>query len=270
MNGTLIDIIGVNVYQSPIAPSIEAVGIGTETLALTPGMAKYPLDFLRGPEIRGGQMILYPPPTAQLPVDSSPAGLIHAYYSFFHPAHPFLLPQVSMVEQLNDPKYRLLELAILYIGSFYVVTGSTSVHEQELVAALQQAPLLGNKDVIVVQALLLCAIGMHMNDMERESAHVLSTAIAMAYEIGLCQKLYATVHARPGTLMEESYRRTFWELYVVDGLFAGVNPEHTLQLAGLYVTDYPLPIEDVEYAMGVGVSSPLKTHTNSFKRIPLQ
>jgi hypothetical protein len=94
---------------------------------------------------------------------------------------------------------------------------------------------------------------MHMNDMERESAIVLKSAITMAYDIGLCQKEWSELSGVHHTPLEEFYRRTFWELYVVDGLFAGVNPEHSLQMADLDVKDYPLPMEDYDYNMGTVV-----------------
>jgi Fungal specific transcription factor domain len=240
-------------YSGPIVPTLDPVSLGSETLAVAPAVSKYPvpLDFLRPVETSRGNLTLYPPPVAHLPVDASPGGLVSAYYGFFHPAHPFLLPQLQMVEYLKDPKHRHLELAMLYIGSFYTVTTGPAVYEQSLASMLHQAYVTNNKSASVVQAMLLYAIGLHMNNKEEDSTRVLCDAIGLAFEIGLHLPSYSALLGVVGTTLEESYRRTFWELYVVDGLFAGVNAAHSLQLNRHDVTDYLLPMEDTDYYSGV-------------------
>jgi hypothetical protein len=171
-----------------------------------------------------------------------------AFYVFFFPAHPFLLPRGPMLEMLQKTRNVHLELAIQYIGSFYVPVAPTEAYQ----ASLQQMLTQPNypKDGTLVQSLLLLALGLHIADKRDDSATIMYSALNMAVELGMNQRSYATNNGGTGTILEESWRRTWWELYVVDGMFAGVNPEYTQQLQSV-ATNIPLPVEEADYANGV-------------------
>jgi hypothetical protein len=229
------------------ASILESTGLSTETIAMTPGEGRYPLDFLNPIENRG-QLVLMPPPLQQLPVDTSPAGLMSAFYVFFFPAHPFLLPRGPMLEMLEKTRNIHLEMAIQYIGSFYVPVAPTEAYQASLHQMLTQSNF--PKDGTLVQSLLLLAIGLHIADKRDDSATIMYSALNMAVELGMNHRSFATNNGSPGTVLEESWRRTWWELYVVDGMFAGVNPDYSQQLQ-LITTNIPLPGEEADYANGV-------------------
>jgi hypothetical protein len=225
---------------------LENAGVNTETMAVTPGEGRYSLDFLN--PTQPGQMVLYPPPTGDLPGDNSPTGLMTAFYTFFFPNHSFLLPRIHMIEYLAKNHLVHLNLAIQYVGALYVTTANRQTYE-ELLNAQFNDPLVV-KDGTHVQALLLYAIGLHVNDKEDESCQYMYMAVNLALQLGLNNRLFALTNGGAHTMLEESWRRTWWELYVIDGMFAGVNPKYVMQLREVPVS-VALPCEEADYFNGV-------------------
>lgn len=159
-----------------------------------------------------------------------------------------LLPYEHTLELLQRSPLPHLELAIQYIGSFYVPTAPTAEYRDTLRQYVLQ--YTGPKDATLVQALLLLAVGLHIQNDDEDSARVLTPAVPLALELGLNHRDFAYLHGEGNTLLEESWRRTWWELFVVDGLMSGVNQKYMMQLPGVKST-VPLPCEEAEYAPGV-------------------
>ncbi|TLD38509.1 hypothetical protein E2P81_ATG01052 [Venturia nashicola] len=183
------------------------------------------------------------PPT----IDPSNTGLLAAYYVYFHPGHPFLLPKPQMLELLNTGQLAHLMLAIQYIGSLYVPPARRGSQEEDLQNALAKADI--PRDGIMVQAMLLYSIGLHISDHEDQSAEVMRATIDLALELGMDKRDFAVQNGSNSAIMEESFRRTWWEVFVLDGLNAGVNPQYTLRLLG-HQSHIDLPCEERDYASG--------------------
>jgi hypothetical protein len=196
-----------------------------------------------------GQLVLAPPPPALLPMDTSAQGLINAFYTYFFPAHPFVLPYVQMQEMLRKIPINHLQLALQYIGSFYVVGAEKNIFEASLRHLF--ANYTGQKDHYYVQALVLFSVGLHMADKEHESSEVMYNAINESKALEMDQRNYATMNGGINTILEECLRRTWWEIWVLDGMMTGVNPEYRMQLGQADVMDLPLPNEEIEYFQGV-------------------
>jgi Fungal specific transcription factor domain len=186
-------------------------------------------------------------------IDTTNAGLLAAYYVYFHPAHPFLLPQPQMLELLSAGQFSHLELAIQYIGSLYIPPSRRGAQEEQLQTVLAQAEL--PKDGIMVQAMLLYSIGLHMSDHEEQSSHAMQSAIDLALELGMDKRDFAVRHGANSAILEESWRRTWWEIFVIDGMSAGVNPQYTLRLCG-HRSSIDLPCEECDYSSGVRCFDP--------------
>jgi hypothetical protein len=99
--------------------------------------------------------------------------------------------------------------------------------------------------------MLLLAIGMHANNDLKASMKFLRTASNLALELGMHRKKFATDHGEGVPILEESWRRTWWELYALDGMLAGVCPVHEFDLYNIE-SDVSLPCEESEYYTGVG------------------
>jgi hypothetical protein len=181
---------------------------------------------------------------SQVPVDNSRDGLIAAYFIYFHPCHPFLLPHDQTLEVLHQRSLRHLELAIQYMASFYVPTARKADHRDTLKRHVLQDS--SGKDGTFVQALLLLAIGLHIENDDEDSASVLGSAVALALELGMQYRDFAHIHGENNPLLEESWRRTWWELFVIDGMMGGVNKKYTLLLMQIDM-NVSLPCEEVDY-----------------------
>jgi Fungal specific transcription factor domain len=227
---------------------LQGAGINAETVQMSSPAGGFSVELLM-PVGSPEQLVLAPPPPAQLPMDTSTQGLVNAFYIFFFPAHPFVLPYDAMQEMFRKIPMNHLQIALQYIGSFYVVGVEKNMFEATLSHLF--TTYTGQKDHWYVQALALFAVGLHMADKEHDSTRIMHSAINIAKEIGMHTRHYATSNGGVNTLLEECLRRTWWELFVLDGMMTGVNPEYSMQLGGVDVSDIPLPNEECEYFLGV-------------------
>jgi hypothetical protein len=139
-----------------------------------------------------------------------------------------------------------------YIASFFAKLAPTSAFCQEAELALFGSTNSPAKDPFTVQALLLFAIGLHSEGEQARSAQVKDFAAELALELGMNQKEFSEGVGGPGEsgrVLEESWRRTWWELYFVDGLMAGVHQRDNFKLWSVECT-VPLPCEELDYAAG--------------------
>jgi hypothetical protein len=226
---------------------LHSAGVNAEPVPLT-SPTGFNLEVLM-PVQNTGQLILAPPPPAQLPMDTSAQGLINAFYMYFFPAHPFILPWAQLQQIFRKVPLNHLQMAIQYVGSFYVVGAEKSIFEASLRHTF--ANYTGQRDHFYVQALTLFGVALHMADREKESTDVMYDAIKTALELGMDHRNYATTNGGINTIMEECLRRSWWELFVLDGMMAGVNPEYSMQLNHIDVSEFPLPNEETEYFQGV-------------------
>jgi hypothetical protein len=187
------------------------------------------------------------PLTSPVINDASEQDLIKAFYTFFHPAHAFVPPR-HCLHVFDGRQTSHLELATRYIGSMYIPAADSGDYEPALHQMLHNEVV--PQDGIKVMAMLLFAIGLHMTDREEASADIMRETVALAYELGMNHKDYALQHGGGQPMLEECWRRTWWEIFVLDGIFTGVNPnKYRLQLGGVF-TDVLLPCEEQEFQSG--------------------
>jgi hypothetical protein len=230
---------------------LQSTGLNSESVQMSSPTGGFNLELLM-PVENSGPLILAPPAPAMLPMDTSTQGLINAFYTYFFPGHPFVLPYTQMQEMLRKVPMNHLQLALQYIGSFYVVGAEKNIFEASLRHIFTN--FTGPKDHYYVQALVLMSVGLHMADKEHESSEVMYSAIAAAKAIDMDLRYYATANGGVNTILEECLRRTWWEIWVLDGMMTGVNPEYAMQLGQAEVMDMPLPNEETDYFHGVSVT----------------
>ena len=141
-----------------------------------------------------------------------------------------------------------LEAAIRFIGSFYVQSATPSIFAEQAINLLSEPTC--PRDGFLVQANLLLAIGLDGSADLKQALVFLNTAERIALEIGLNQGQFAAFNGQGFSTLEESWRRTWWELFVVEGMIAGV---HQQSFFGLYevASTVSLPCEEHEYMLGV-------------------
>ena len=183
-----------------------------------------------------------------------PAGLdsrercIETFFYHFYSAHPFLLPRANFMALRKEKSLDCLEAAMRYVGSFYVEQAPTIAlgAEAERLAYHMDTP----KDGFRVQALLILAIGLDGYTYQEKALQILTDAQNLALELGMNKRDFAFINGNGSCVLEESWRRTWWELYVIDGMIAGVHQRSSFRLNEIHA-DVALPCEEKEYILGV-------------------
>ncbi|CAK7217422.1 hypothetical protein SCUCBS95973_003146 [Sporothrix curviconia] len=199
--------------------------------------------------------------------------LVNLYYDRFHRCHPFLVPR-RLYRQQQYPWF--LRLAVQFIGSHYTPAAATAADPLRL-RLVQMLQLHGQKGggsssqverhpsvragdpaqqqqqrrrtVSMVQALLMFAVAAHARNEMPDSDAALARAVQLARDLGMHRRAFAasalsSLSSSP--VEQESLRRTWWELYVVDGYLTALHHKPALQTADL-LADVLLPCEEVLY-----------------------
>ncbi|KAL4923197.1 uncharacterized protein BDV17DRAFT_18003 [Aspergillus undulatus] len=150
--------------------------------------------------------------------------MIQLYYHNFHPSHPMVIPRKT----LNSPLCYIVPQSLLsimrYIGAHYYHNPSLrQEYRQSAFSALSDPKM---HDGFKVQALLLLVIIEHSHGNEKHAHRLIQRAINLALEIGLNCASFAAENFYGHAVLEESWRRTYWELYIVDGLLAAMRQQH--------------------------------------------
>lgn len=191
------------------------------------------------------------------PVPTLAERCFEAFYHYFHAGHPFVLPKEYFIRLLKDgtaPNLNVVVAAMRYIGCLYIVGDVAKValenfrDEALRLCYLPTTP----KDGFLIQALLLLIIGLDGEANQSKARELLADCERFAIEIDLNKREFAALHGRGNPVLEESWRRTWWDLYVCDGMIAGV---HRITKFLLYTipADVGLPCEELEYISGVRI-----------------
>lgn len=142
---------------------------------------------------------------------------LNLYYQHFHDNHPILLPRRFLFGPLFNRFPDHLKKVMHLVGIHYDGQGAA----QALCVAVGETLSIEHSWTgFRVQSLLLYAIVLHARDEQKQAREVLGSAIEMALELGMHRAGFAAAHSYGSPLMEESWRRTMWELYVVDTILS--------------------------------------------------
>ncbi|KAG9239109.1 hypothetical protein BJ875DRAFT_243226 [Amylocarpus encephaloides] len=172
---------------------------------------------------------------------------LEAFFFHFHPAHPFLLPRAEFIALRKEKSMDFLLAAMRYVGSFYTLSDNSMALGMEAERAIYHADC--PKDAFRVQAMLILAIGLDGYTYQEKALQILLDAEDLAMELGMNRRNFAFLNSNGSPIMEESWRRTWWELYLVDGLVAGVHQKSDFRMKDM-PADVLLPCEEKEYVTG--------------------
>jgi len=173
---------------------------------------------------------------------------IEAFYFHFHPAHPFLLPRSEFMALRKKRKIGHLEAAMRYVGSFYITQAPTTTLSVEAETSIYEVDC--PDDGFRVQAMLILAIGLDGYTLQEKALRILLDAQDLALSLGMNKREYSFINGIGSSVLEESWRRTWWELYIVDGMIAGVHQRSSFRLNEIEA-EVGLPCEEKEYESGV-------------------
>ena len=105
--------------------------------------------------------------------------------------------------------------------------------------------------------MLILTIGLDGYTSQEKALQILTDAQELALELGMNNREFASMHGDGWPSLEESWRRTWWEMFVVDGMIAGVHQKSFFPMKDV-TADVQLPCEEHEYMSGVSVLTPLQ------------
>lgn len=173
---------------------------------------------------------------------------IQAFYHYFYNSHPFVLPQVRLEQLFKDRRAPLLEYAVQYLGSCYLAEMPKTMYQEALDRTIDSGQF--PRDGFSVQALILYSVALHANNLVPRSAQMFQLVQGLVLELGMNRMDFALIHGNNDCVLEESWRRTWWSSYTVNGMLTAVNPGVQFRLKDI-ATDVPLPCEDHQYHTGV-------------------
>ncbi|QUC22345.1 uncharacterized protein UV8b_06586 [Ustilaginoidea virens] len=169
-----------------------------------------------------------------------------SFYHHFHASHPFVLPKPFLLQMAKEVSTKALFAAIRWVGSIFIDAGaSTRERLFDEAFSLVQDPGR-SKDGFLVQAMMLLIVGLDGGCQQEKARLILNDAETLALELGLQTRDFAISHGRGIAVLEESWRRTWWDLFVIDGMIAGVH-----RVTNFLLFDVPagaaLPCEEDQY-----------------------
>jgi hypothetical protein len=177
------------------------------------------------------------------------------YYSYFHAAQPCVLPLWALKQRIATEGRPLQTLVsvIQYIGSVFaksVISASMKVEAEQAVASIGvNAPVTG----FDVQALILLSIAIYWANEPEKALKMLDKSIALALELGMNKRGFAYTHGQKDPMLEECWRRTWWQLYVTDAHIAGSTSTFPFRTSSVEM-DVDLPCDEEFYESGVSSS----------------
>ena len=186
------------------------------------------------------------PGTSQLSTNTtSEAELQELYYFFFHDAHPCMLPRDYTARTSAAIVPDSVKAAMNYVGSQY----STSARQNPSHLKRLQDSLFSKdsaSDGWTVMALLILGIVQRAQDNNDLAAVTLAHAAAIANDLGMNRSEYASAMGGGCPILEEMWRRVWWELYVNDILLAAMRHD-TFSRMYSAEADVGLPWEESQY-----------------------
>jgi hypothetical protein len=145
---------------------------------------------------------------------------------------------------------------LFYIGSIF----THSIELTPLANAAAEAMKAGRLNLAgdtpspyFIQALTLYSIAVYWCNEPERGRELLDEAINGAFILGMNQRDFAVQNGNADTVLEESWRRTWWQIHVTDIHISGST--HSYQgLSVKFLITTELPCEEQCYDTGVGFS----------------
>ncbi|KAH0843944.1 putative C6 transcription factor [Fonsecaea pedrosoi] len=180
--------------------------------------------------------------------------LVHLYYRHFHKFHPLAVPLRHLERLLTLGTTKLnfhpLLAVMRFIGSLY----AHSVNSDELKAIATDAILELSSQTppspVLAQCYLLQSISLHWCDELDRAQEMMDAAIRIALQLSMNQADFAVDHGEGDPVVEESWRRTWWQIYIIDAHYAAIRHAPTFTTNEVEMTT-ELPCDEEGYESGM-------------------
>ncbi|KAL7908409.1 hypothetical protein GGI35DRAFT_61085 [Trichoderma velutinum] len=189
------------------------------------------------------------PPTVQARNLEDDA-LVDLYYKNFHKLHPLVLPRRCLIRLFQDPdsQPRLVPLVAVLrlIGHLYGFREWPCLLQDAVKVYFSQA---SQTDPFMVQCRILYSVALFWYGYKKEAKDEMDTAARLALGLEMFRCQFATEQGGEDLVLQESWRRTWWMLYIVNGYYAGTVGTLEFALIDVEAT-VELPCEEFEYESG--------------------
>lgn len=173
--------------------------------------------------------------------------LVASYYRNFHKFHPFLLPRNRLIQLYKDATIQLdltpLIAVMRLVGHVYAAQELLPQLKDHAEACIQQT---SPTNPILVQCRLLYSVVLFWHNYKAEANHEIRTAVKLAVDLKMFRREFASDYGAGDPVLMESWRRTWWMLYIVDGYYAGTLGTMNFAVVAIDAT-VDLPCEECEY-----------------------
>ncbi|KAL4975520.1 hypothetical protein BDW66DRAFT_167036 [Aspergillus desertorum] len=184
------------------------------------------------------------------PRDIGDDPLIASYYKNFHICHPFVLPRNHCTKVYQDPsrQHSLVPLVatMRFLGHIYNAREWSIPLKDNVEACFS---LLSPSDPILVQCRILFSVALFWYDYKAEAKSQMDRATELAVELQMFRAEFAASQGADDRVQRESWRRTWWMLYILDAYYAGTLGTMNLRVMDLDVT-VELPCDESDYESG--------------------
>lgn len=223
-------------------PASSAVSVSESSSATAPDIQTLDFDLAPSTSLSVNR---------ELSTPSADMHLIGLYYDHFFAAHPCVLPQRVLRARLAEAALQPLLLVMKYVGSLFEKSTLSDPFHQDVQSALSIIrsgirPVTG----FDVQAILLYSIAIYWCNEAEQGVQLLDEAIRLAVDLGMHRKEYAVQNGSQDRVLEECWRRTWWQIYISDAHIAGSTHTFPFRTARIDMT-VDLPCEEHQYESGV-------------------
>ncbi|PLB36635.1 putative C6 transcription factor [Aspergillus candidus] len=176
--------------------------------------------------------------------------LVDAYYAQFHRFHPFILPQKQLTRLYRDPstqsRLRPLLAILRLIGCIMSSRRWSASWKDHVEACFAEAP---PTDPMMVQCRLLYSMVLFWYGYEADAKREMDMVVRLATDLRVYLREFAVLHGGEDAVLRESWRRTWWMVYIIDAYYAGTLGTNKSDLWDIDITA-ELPCEEHEFESG--------------------
>ncbi|KAJ6781243.1 hypothetical protein PWT90_10852 [Aphanocladium album] len=179
---------------------------------------------------------------------------VDVYFKCFHRYHPCVLPASRLQQYFNDPSFHqqlLPTMAVVrLIGSIYARSSHSEVLLEEAESAIAKELEGTPRSPFLAQALLLYSVSTYWSHDDAKSRRYMDLALDTALQIGMNYRSFAIDNAPDDTVLQECFRRTWWQIYIIDAAYASIKRSATFRAADV-MSDVDLPCDEDDYDCGI-------------------
>jgi hypothetical protein len=208
--------------------------------------------FIDAPYVHGDLVITGAPDQHASDLADDP--YVDLYYKCFHSFHPFVLPRHRLLlysqDVTKEASLRPVISCMRHIGSLYAHPSYTAQLAQQAAGDIDTARLTSPSCPYLCQALLLYSVVLFWTSDRPLSQSYMNDAVRLATSLGMSRQEFANANSHGDPVLAESWRRTWWQLYIVDVNYAAIKRDTEFPTRDVPVT-VDLPCEEDEYISGV-------------------